>query len=113
MLAVIQMQKASHENAEEASITVSVTDVDGPVKGAAVRVEVTNAEGNRLGGEAVTGDDGVAVLAYRIDTACDGDGMYAVDAVASKAGYDRSPTSTIFEVVGEVTGRAISDNFRP
>ena len=106
MLAVIQTEKASYENAEEASITVSVTDVGGPVKGVDVRVEVTNAVGNRLGGEAVTGDGGEAILAYRIDTARDGAGMYAVDAVASKAGYDPSPSSTTFEVVGEATGRS-------
>lgn len=105
MLAVIQTEKASYENAEEASIAVSVTDIDGPVEGVDVRVEVTNAEGNRLGGEAVTGDGGEAILAFRIDTARDGAGTYAVDAVASKAGYDPAYTSTTFEVVGEATGR--------
>jgi len=105
MLAVVQTEKVSYENAEEASITVSVTDVDGPVEGAGVRVEVTNAVGNRLGGEATTGDDGAAILAFRIDIPRDGAGMYAVDAVASKAGYDPAHTSTTFEVVGEATGR--------
>jgi len=106
MLAVIQTEKASYENAEEASITVSVTDVAGPVGGAAIRVEVINADGNRLGGEAVTGEGGEAILAYRIDTARDGAGMYAVDAAASKVGYDPALSSTTFEVVGEATGKS-------
>ena len=108
MLAVVQTEKASYENSEEASITVSVVDVAGPVDGVAVRVKVTNAEGNRLGGEAVTGDDGDASLTYRIDTARDGAGTYAVDAAASKAGYDSALSSTTFEVTGEATGRSDS-----
>jgi len=108
MLAVIQTEKLSYENSEETLITVLVTDVAGPVEGAAVRVEVTNAEGDRLGGEAVTGDGGTAILAYRIDTARDGACMYAVNAVVSKAGYDPAHISTTFEVLGEVAGG--SDN---
>ena len=99
MLAVVATEKASYENSEEASITVSVVDADGPVEGVAVRVEVTNAEGTRLGGEAVTGEDGAASLTFRIDTTRDGAGVYAVDAAASKAGYDPALSSTTFEVL--------------
>ena len=106
MLAAVQTEKASYENSQEASITVSVVDVAGPVGGAAVRLEVTNAEGDRLGGEAVTGDDGAASLTYSIDTARDGAGTYAVDAAVSKAGYDSARSSTTFQVTGEVTGEA-------
>ena len=106
MLAVVQTEKASYENSEEASITVSVVDVAGPVDGVAVRVEVTDAEGNSLGGEAVTGADGAANLTCRIDTARDGAGTYAVDAAVSKAGYDSARSSTTFQVTGEVTGEA-------
>ena len=108
MLAVVQTEKASYETSEEASITVSVVDVAGPVGGAAVRLEVTNAEGDRLGGEAVTGDDGAASLTFRIDTPRDGAGTYVVDAAASKAGYDPALASTTFQVTGEATGRSDS-----
>ena len=108
MLAVVRAEKPSYENSEEASISVSVVDATGPVGGAAVRLQVTSAEGDRLGGEAVTSDDGAASLTCRIDTARGGAGTYVVDASASKAGYDPARCSTTFEVIGEAAGRSDS-----
>ena len=98
MQAVVVTPKDAYEECEEVEITVSVVDADGPLEGAAVRIEVTNGNGVKMGGAAETDEHGVSSVTYKVVTARDGVGTYLVDASVSNDGFDSGLSSTTFEV---------------
>ena len=98
MQTVVVSDRASYGDSEKVTITATVTDLSGPVEGAAVHVELTTANGNKLQGGGTTEADGVACLTYEIDTKQGGAGTYDVEATASKDGFERATDSTTFEV---------------
>ena len=65
-----------------------------------MRVEVTTPSGIGRAAETVTSADGAASLTYMTDAARDGEGVYAIDALASRDGYDSLLASATFEVTG-------------
>ena len=106
MQARVAAERAVYQDFQEALLTVLAMDRAGPLEGVAVRVEVTTPSGVGRMAEAVTGADGAATLTYRTDAARDGEGAYAVDALASKEGYDSVAASAAFEVTtGAADGR--------
>ena len=75
-----------------------MTDGTNPVQGAAVHVVITTANGSKLGGDGTTDNEGLAKFRYKVNSKRAGVGTYAVDATASKDGFDSGGGSTTFEV---------------
>ena len=94
----VTTDKASYVKRENVQITVAVTDGTSPVQGAAVHVVITTANGSKLAGDGTTDDEGLAKFRYKVNSKRAGVGTYAVDATASKDGFDSGGGSTTFEV---------------
>ena len=91
-------ERAVYGDSQDALLSVLARDARGPLEGVSVRVEVITPLGAGRVAEGATGPDGAAVLAYRTDAARDGEGDYAVEALASKEGYDSATASATFRV---------------
>ena len=100
MQAKAAAERAVYGDSEEALLTVLAIDRRGPLEGVTVRVEVTTPSGIGRAAETVTSADGAASLTYMTDAARDGEGVYAIDALASRDGYDSVLASATFEVTG-------------
>ena len=97
----VTTNKTSYVNKEQVEITVTVADGTNPVGGAAVHVEITT--GNKKFRLLFDGNtnDGVATFKYKVNSKRDGEGIYKVDATASKDGFESGSESTTFAVTDE------------
>ncbi len=95
----VTTDKPSYVDEERVSINVHVTDGTHSVSAASVQVLLTTANGNKRSWSGTTNSLGNALFRYRVDSSRDGEGTYAVDATATKAGYNSGSGSTTFEVL--------------
>ena len=95
----VTTKKTSYVNKEQVEITVTVADETNPVGGAAVHVEITTGNKKfRLLFDGNTNGVGVATFKYKVNSKRDGEGIYKVDATASKDGFESGSESTTFAV---------------
>jgi hypothetical protein len=98
MDASVGTDSESYGDGEEAEIAVTVADGVGPVEGVTVRLLLTSPNGAALGGSSITGAEGIATIKHRIDAARGGVGTCAVEAVASKRGYESVTALASFRI---------------
>ena len=75
------------DDKQTVTVTVSVNDDVGAVSGASVAVVFETPDGNIYEDSQLTDGAGVATFTRKINARRDGDGLYTVDATASKAGF--------------------------
>ena len=78
LVAGVTTDKASYVNRESAIITAHVTDGTNPISGAAVLIEVTTANGKKLGCAPTTDGSGDAKCQYKVNSKRDGVGPYDI-----------------------------------
>ena len=100
MDASVATDKASYADGEEMVIDVTVADGVGPVGGVAVRLLLSAPNGAAVGGNSITDAEGVATIRYRVDAARGGTGIYVLEAVASRRGFESVTVVASFQVSG-------------
>ena len=92
--------KASYDDGEEVEIAVTVADGVGSVEGVAVQLLLTSPNGEALGGSSITSADGVATISHIVDAARGAIGVWVLEAVASRRGFESVTASARFQVSG-------------
>ncbi|MBI2848693.1 MAG: S8 family serine peptidase [Chloroflexi bacterium] len=94
----VATDKTSYVNGKTVKITVTVKNGTTPISGAAVHLEITTANGNKVAADGTTDANGIAKFEHRVNTKSNGVGAYTVVATASKNGFTNGSGSTTFKV---------------
>jgi hypothetical protein len=98
MDASVATDKAAYLHDEEVAITVTVADGEGPVEGVAVHLLLTSPSGAALGGNSLTSEEGVATVSHRVNAARGSVGVWVLEAVTSKRGFESVTALASFQV---------------
>jgi len=94
----ITTDKGTYANRETVVMTVKVTSSGSPISGAAVHLDLTTANGNKLAADGTSDSSGVAQFNYKVNRKRDGIGTYTASASATKSGFNPWTDSTTFQV---------------
>ena len=86
------------KDGDKVELTVTVGDGSNSVEGAAVHIDVTTGNGNRLALDGTTDGDGEAEFKIRVNAREDGCGKYTVDAIASKHEFNPGSGLVTYDV---------------
>jgi serine protease len=95
---LVSTDKPSYVNANQAIITIDVSDGPNPVSDALVDLLITGANGKQATGSGTTDGSGNVVFKWKINSKVYGVGTYTVTATASKEGFTSGSGSTTFLV---------------
>jgi len=96
--ATVATNKSTYVNKEKVTITVTVTSGGALVGSASVTAVVTAANNTKTTLTGLTGTNGIATLAYTINTRKGATGTYGIGVTAAKIGYVSATASTTFVV---------------
>ncbi len=94
----LNIGKKVFQAGDAVSIEVTVQDDSTALAGATVDWTITTANGNQIGSQLTTGEDGKATITYRVAKGRDGVGRYDVEVTASAEGYIPATAETFFRV---------------
>lgn len=97
MLLDVTTDLTSYSTGSVATITVTTTDSNGAVSGAAVHLQIVTASGKIYAYDGTTGTNGKATFSLKIKKP-DGRGTYTATATGTKSGYDTATGSTTLSV---------------
>ena len=94
----LQIGKRVVQPGDVVSIEVTVLDGNTALADATVDWLITTPNGNQIGSQLTTGEDGKATITYRVHVGRDGAGRYDVEVTASADGYVNASVETFFRV---------------